>query len=195
MYWRIDGARNATPNVDAVRCTGDSWFFFFETQVRRLSRCLGYRYSGEVLTDWRKQAGRQTRRREFVADYKVCRLRLQSKSWLLKWRRQAGQAKRWFCWQCCNVKKKILNLIDTFLKAVSRDWIDECWSQNKTDWLIFKQHRSWFFLKRVPNGCRINKIDRDFFWNAYRSNCQQIDQIDVFSKIVFDDLFFVQSFN
>ena len=32
--------------------------FFFETQVRRFSRCLGYRCSGEILTDWRRQAGR-----------------------------------------------------------------------------------------------------------------------------------------
>ena len=34
------------------------FFFVFETQVRRFFRCLGYRCSGEILTDDMTQAGR-----------------------------------------------------------------------------------------------------------------------------------------
>ena len=81
-----------------VRCIDDFWIF--ETQVRRFSRCLGYRCSGKFLTD---NAGRQAGKHA------------------------GGQARRRFCWQCCNARKEILDLIDALISGPCQEVeFDEC---------------------------------------------------------------------
>ena len=144
-----------------------------------------------------KHADEQTKRQKFVCWLQNInwKFRLQCKIWLIDANRQ-NRRNVDFADNVARQKKKFSIWSMFFWESCQKVDLMNVDRKTKTEyWLIFKQHRSWFFLKRVSSCCRINKIDRDFFWNAYRSNCQQIDQIDVFLKIVFDDLFFVQSFN
>ena len=162
--------------------------------VRNLLLAAKYvSWNCKATFDCWNDAGRQTNMRTgeaskicmLTAEYVGWKFRLQCKVWLIDADRQIGKRSVGFADNAAMQKKKSSTWSMFFWESCQKADLMNADRRAKTEyWLISRQHRSWFFLKRVPSCCRVNKIDRDFFWNAYRSNCQQVDQIGVFLRAI-----------